>query len=431
MQRAFRPSWGYRLLAALAFAAFRGLARLGHSGAQRWWALRRPEGLQELAEATARLASGERWRWVHCASVGEYEQALPVIEALKASDAPILLTYFSPSIGEPLGRKRPAWCGPKDHVVALPPDRPRAVRRFLAALSGEAGRPRVAWCALVKYEVWPELVAQLTRAEVPVHLFAAHVVERALPLRWWARTPRAAWKALASIRVQDEASVHRLGQIQLRAEVAGDPRFDRVLAIADANPDLAAVRSWIADRPCIVAGSTWPAEEGALADWWPGPEVALIVAPHEVDPEHLDAVTQSLSASVHRFSTPGPVKGDVLLIDGIGWLSRLYAVADIAVVGGGFGKGIHNVLEPAAHGVPILVGPQTHRFREAQALEATGALRRLESPRELAPALDAWIADEPARRRAAAAARAYAESGRGSARQIAAALEGAGSTEKF
>ena len=398
----------------MAFGAFRLMARGGHSGARRWWALRHHEGLEALEAATVCLAPGAAWRWVHCASVGEYEQALPVIEALKAADAhlPILLTVFSPSIGEPLGKKRPVWCGPQDHVAALPPDRPRDVRRFLAALSDEQGRPRAAWCALVKYEVWPELVSQLSQVEVPVHLFAAHVVERALPLRWWARTPRAAWQSLASIRVQDADSVKRLGQIHLHAEVAGDPRFDRVLALADSKPDLAAVRAWIAGRPCIVAGSTWPAEEAALADWWPGPEVALIAAPHEVNPEHLDAVTRAFSARVHRFSTPGPIEGEVLLIDGIGWLSRLYAVADIAVVGGGFGKGIHNVLEPAAHGVPILVGPQTHRFREAQGLETVGALRRLESPRELAPALDAWLAD-------------------GAARQIAAALEGARSTEKF
>lgn len=433
MGRAYRTSWGYRFLAAVAFGAFRGWARLGNPGAQRWWALRQPEGLDGLAEATARLARGEVWRWVHCASVGEYEQALPVIESLKAGDAelPILLTYFSPSVGEPLEKKRPVWCGPKDHVAALPPDRPRDVRRFLAALSDEVGRPRLAWCALVKYEVWPELMSQLSLAEVPVHLFAAHVVERALPLRWWARMPRAAWKSLASIRVQDEDSVNRLGQIGLRAEVAGDPRFDRVLAIADLNPDLAAVRSWIAGRTCIVAGSTWPAEEAALSEWWPGPEVALIVAPHEVHSEHLDAVSRSFNGRVHRFSEPGPIVGDVLLIDGIGWLSRLYAVADMAVVGGGFGKGIHNVLEPAAHGVPILVGPQTHRFREAQALEAVGALLRMPSPQALGPALNAWLTDAPERRRAAAAARAYAESGRGAARQIAAALEGAGSTEKF
>ena len=395
--------------------------------------MRRPEDIKGLGQATANLEPEAAWRWVHCASVGEYEQARPVIEALKAADPrlPILLTFFSPSLGEPLSKQRPDWCGSMDRVVALPPDRPRDVRQFLGALSDAQGRPRVAWCALVKYEVWPELLSQLSQVKVPVHLFAAHVVEGALPLKWWARTPRAAWKSLASIRVQDESSVERLGQIGLRAEVLGDPRFDRVLAIADSAQDLAGIRSWIAGRPCVVAGSTWPIEESALSDWWPGPEVALIVAPHEVNPQHLDAVSRSFAARVHRFSKLGPVAGEVLLIDGIGWLSRLYAVADIAVVGGGFGKGIHNVLEPAAHGVPIVVGPETHRFREAQALEFAGALQRVEAPHELGLALNAWLADATARRRAAAAARAYAESGRGAARRIATALESGGSTEKF
>lgn len=424
--------WGYRAVSGAAFALLRLASVFGAKPARNYFAMRRPSDLTALSRATAALPAGARWRWLHCASVGEYEQAVPVIEALKAADpgVPILLTVFSPSVWRPLQARRPAWCGPNDLVLPLPPDRPAALRAWLAATDG----PRIAWCALVKYEVWPELIHQLTRAGVPVHLFAAHVVERALPLRWWAVTHRRAWQSLASVRVQDQASVDRLAAIGVPATVLGDPRFDRVLALAAAAqelPEIAALRDWVGSRTCLVAGSTWPAEEAVLADWWAAhaAHTALIIAPHEVDPARIAALVAAWPGA-HRFSDGVPASGSVLIIDGIGWLSRLYAVADMALVGGGFGKGIHNVLEPAAHGVPTVVGPQTARFREAQELAARGALVRAATPADAVRALSHWHTDSPARRQAAEAARAYAESGRGAAARTAAALESETSTEK-
>jgi 3-deoxy-D-manno-octulosonic-acid transferase len=230
---------------------------------------------------------------------------------------------------------------------------------------------------------------------------------------------------LSSVRVQDAESVGRLARIGVVAEVCGDPRFDRVLKVADAAvfpAELEPVRTWVAGRPCVVAGSTWPAEEGALAAWWPGEEVALIVAPHEVNEVHIAEVIATFPGA-SRFAQGGPFTGSVLVVDGIGWLSRLYALADVAVVGGGFGKGIHNVLEPAAHGVPTVVGPRTERFREAQQLERIGGLQRVRRPSELAASLANWLNDQAARQSAGASARAYSESGRGAGERIAVGLE--------
>lgn len=424
--------WGYRLFTAVAEGALRLGALLGAKPARNYLAMRPPSVPSSLAAATAALPAGARWRWIHCASVGEYEQAVPVIEALKAPDPdlPVLLTVFSPSVWEPLTARRPEWMGPHDALMPLPLDRPGAVRTWLAAVDAS----RVAWCALVKYEVWPELLHQLHQSGVPVHLFAAHVTEGALPFKKWARVHRRAWQHLASVRVQDADSVARLAEIGVAATVLGDPRFDRVLAVAAAAsdaPEIQALRQWVGRRRCVVAGSSWPAEEAALRRWWEasGDDVALILAPHDVSPDHLHALAAQWPEA-HRFSQGIPASGRVLLVDGIGWLSRLYAVADIAVVGGGFGKGIHNVLEPAAHGVPILVGPETARFREAQELAAAGGLVRIQRPDEMAAVLRTWLRADDARSRAAQAARAYAESGRGAATHIARELESGTSTEK-
>jgi len=426
-----KPGLAYRALARLAFGGWRLAAIIGMRRAKDWFEMRPENAIQELAEATRKLPDGAAWRWVHCASVGEYEQAIPVIEAIKklVPTAPILLTVFSPSVWRPLYRQRPTWMEEGDVLFALPADLPSHTSRWLKALSVGSNRPRVKWCGLVKYEIWPEWIAQLRAANVPVHVFGAHVVDGALPFRWWAGTHRRAWKSLASVWVQDEASVQRLAQIQVAAHTLGDPRFDRVLAIADSArhaPELIELQSWIAGRPCLVAGSTWPAEESALAAWWPGPSVALVLAPHEIDPAHVEAIVsrfQARGARVQRFSQGPPVDADVLLVDSIGWLSRLYAVADVALVGGGFQKGIHNVLEPAAHGVPTIVGPATQRFREAQEMEAIGALHKVSRNDALGAAIDGWLFDAKKRATAASAARAYAESGRGAATEIARALE--------
>lgn len=421
--------WGYRAFSWVAFALLRWASAFGAKPARSYLSMRRPSSLPVLSASTAALPADARWRWLHCASVGEYEQAVPVIEALKATDSnvPILLTVFSPSVWFTLQEKPPGWLGPQDVILPLPPDRPAALRAWLAATADACGRPRIAWCALVKYEVWPELIHQLNRAGIPVHLFAAHVVDRALPLRWWAGTHRRAWRSLASVKVQDAASVDRLATIGVHATVVGDPRFDRVMAVADTArdfPEIEALRTWVGQRTCVVAGSTWPAEERILAKWWAehAADTALVIAPHEVTPDHL-ADLATCWPHAQRFSEGVPSGGSVLVIDGIGWLSRLYAVADIAVVGGGFGKGIHNVLEPAAHGVPIIVGPQTARFREAQELEAAGALVRCFNADGVVQALACWKSDREVRQRAAVAARAYADSGRGAALRIASELE--------
>ena len=421
----------YRFAAAVALSGVRMASFLGATWASRWLGMRSVDQVDRFARATQSLQHGERWRWIHCASVGEYEQALPVIQELKRLGHPVLLTAFSPSLWEVLEKNPPPWAHGSDVVLALPEDRPRALQRFIAA-----GDARIAWCALVKYEVWPELIAQLSSSKVPIHLFAAHVVKGALPTRWWAFTHRKAWRSLASVKVQDVASVERLNAIGVSAEVVGDPRFDRVLdlaAQAKGQEELRALRHWVGDRQCVVAGSTWQEEEEALLSWWPGNKVALVIAPHEVDPSRIAALKDrwiEKGAAIHMLSEGFKPSGDVDLVDGIGWLSRLYALADVAIVGGEFGHGIHNVLEPAAHGVPILVGPKTERFREAQDLARAGGLVRALKPAALKLELAEWLANENKRKEAAVAALTYAESGRGAAQRIIAQLESTISVEK-
>ena len=373
---------------------------------------------------------GGRVVWVHCASLGEYEQGRPVIEVWRArhpEDA-VLLTFFSPSGYGPLAARRPPWFRAGDRIAALPADVPRDVERFLDTWEG-----RLRWAVFVKYEVWPNLLCALHRRGIRTALVAAHVVPGAWVLRPWGRGVRALWRMFSLVLVQTQTSTDLLAAVGIRSHPAGDPRADRVLAIVDGTESapslphdaLTALRS---GRLCVVAGSTWPAEEDALlaSGLW-GAEALLVLVPHDLAPAHLDALRGRLAGLRAAWWSDGPAswaEADVVVVDAVGHLAGLYRHADVAVVGGGYGAGVHNLLEPAAHGRPLVTGPRIGRFREADLLHRAGALTLAPTPAALAPALARLLALPPAERAAlGAAARALVASEAGAADRIVAALE--------
>ena len=411
--------WLYRAGIGLA-------ASCGHAKARGWLAMR--EGrIAALGVATSRLQPGQQWMWFHCASVGEYEQARPVMEAWRSShpgDA-FLLSFYSASGWEAFTRRQPEWWTAADHVTAMPLDVSTSMRSFVQAAGGAE---RLRGLLFAKYDVWPTLVAELTQARVPVGLFAGHVLPGRWPFRWGGGYQRQAWKDMRRVWVQTEASLPTLSAHGVNAEVAGDPRFDRVLdAVGQHQPDQA-LQTWVNDRPCLVVGSAWQPEWDAAYEAWQEGQCAIVV-PHEWTVESIAAEATRWEAmgarpvvwSAHRSQDARAIlpEGDVLIVDAMGELLDSYTVADVVVVGGGFGNGVHNTLEPAAHGKRILVGPNVERFAEVAALRAAGALSVFGSPSALREAIQTALQDVEASRRAGLKAAEYANQHAGAGMVIA------------
>ena len=382
----------YIYLSALSMYSLilRVLALLGHARARAFLAMRSPSHLHELSQRTHNLISGnDKWSWFHCASLGEYEQAAPVIEAYLSlhPESRILLTLYSPSGHIPLTTTSPpSWMRKNDYITALPMDTPSQVKQFL-----QATHYRIAFFASAKYEVWPELIRQLTHASpsVPTCVFAAHVLPDAPLLRKTLSGLflRHTWSKLSVILTQDDASSLLLSQISIKSQPLGDPRADRVSRLALSKEVPETLKAWKASSRVVVAGSSWPPEEKALSNLEWDETTKLILAPHNIDDEHVTSVLNLFNSSAsnspramlysewtssmdgHDITSPA-----ILIIDSIGLLSSLYALSDLAVIGGGFGAGIHNLLEPAAHGVPMISGPNINRFREAVALQDNQSL---------------------------------------------------------
>jgi 3-deoxy-D-manno-octulosonic-acid transferase len=383
--------------------------------------------IAELSIATSGLQPGQQWMWFHCASVGEYEQARPVMEAwrsLHPGDA-FLLSFYSASGWDAFIRRKPEWWAAADHVTAMPLDVRASMRLFVQAAGGAE---RLRGLLFAKYDVWPMLVSFLTQARVPVGLFGGHVLPGRWPSRLGGGYQRQAWKDMRRVYVQTEASLPTLSAYGVNAEVAGDPRFDRVLdAVGQHQPDQA-LQTWVSDRPCLVVGSAWQPEWDAAREAWQEGQ-CVIVVPHEWTAESIATEASRWEAmgarpvvwSAHRSSDARSAlpEGDVLIVDAMGELLDTYAVADAVVVGGGFGNGIHNTLEPAAHGKRILVGPNVERFAEVGALREIDALSVCGSPSALREAIQTALRDVEVTRRAGAKAAAYARENAGAGMAIA------------
>lgn len=341
----------------------------------------------------ARAADLQGCLWMHCASVGEFEQGRPVLEAIKRArpDLPVLLTFFSPS-GYEARRNEPL----ATHVDHLPPDSAANAERLLRSI-------RPAQAIFVKYEFWYHHLAALHRHGVPTFLIAALFRKDQPFFRWYGADWRRMLTFFTAIGTQDEASAALLRGIGTTAvSVTGDTRFDRVMAIRDASPDLPLVQAFRGEGPALVLGSSWPPDEdlvlNAARDRYP----KLIVVPHELDPARLDALEARLPKPLVRWSelecmdilnvaaTLGREPAATLLVDRMGLLARLYHYGDVAHVGGGFTDGIHNLLEAAVWGRPVTFGPMHRKFPEAAGLIASGAGAEVRTVEDLVATLERW-----------------------------------------
>jgi 3-deoxy-D-manno-octulosonic-acid transferase len=357
--------------------------------------------------------------WMHAPSVGEGLQARPVLELLRAEHPSIQLAYthFSPSAAEL------AAALPVDYHDYLPFDTNGDANAAIAAL-----RPTA--IIFSKLDVWPELARTADEHGVRLGLISATVAQRSSRRSLiGAALLRDAYRRLDAVGAIAEDDAQRLLALGVRREaitVTGDTRYDQVWARAArvdrAGPRLAPL---IAPRPTLVAGSTWPADERVLLEAWRGvharhPDTRLIIAPHEPTATHLEPIERwgaEVGVPVTRLGD-ADARAPIVLVDRVGVLGDLYALADVAYVGGGFhAAGLHSVLEPAAFGAPVLFGPRHHGSRDARLLLEAGAAEAPATAALLGQALERWLADPAARARAGTAARTVVEMGRGAARR--------------
>jgi 3-deoxy-D-manno-octulosonic-acid transferase len=350
--------------------------------------------------------------WFHCASLGEFEQGRPVIESYKKQFPAhrILVTFFSPSGYE----VRKNYAG-ADYIFYLPADTTRNARRFVALV-----KPQIVF--FVKYEYWFNYLRQLHKAGIPVVGISSIFRPGQRFFRWYGRWQLAALKRFDHFFVQDQQSADLLAKAGIeQVTVSGDTRFDRVAEVALQKKSFPLVEQFAAGHQVFIAGSTWPPDEAMvrLLIAQNIPNLKFIIAPHEVHEARIQRLVESLPRETVRFSQATErnlAVARVLVIDNIGILSHLYQYADVAYIGGGFGVGIHNILEAATFGLPVLFGPNYHKFREAVELIAQGGAFSFGNEQEFLAVAFLLLSDEPRRKAAAQIARQYVKSREGATR---------------
>lgn len=328
---------------------------------------------------------GDKIVWVHCASLGEFEQGRPVIEAIRARKPgyKVLLTFFSPS-GYGIRRD---YSG-ADYIFYLPLDTPRNARRFI-----ETVRPEVA--IFIKYEFWLNYLRRLRKAGCRTFIISAIFRKDSVFFKWYGGMFRRALGTFERLFVQDGNSKELLAGIEVdNVTVSGDTRFDRVADVRSNAKEVPAVAEFAKGHKTLVAGSTWPPDEELLLGLAEKhPDVRFVIAPHETGEDRIARLAALCpEGRAVRYTQLGkrPVPADVqiMIIDTIGILSSIYAYGDFAYIGGGFGVGIHNTLEAAVYGVPVAFGPNYRKFKEARELIASGASASVSD----LPQLEKWLA---------------------------------------
>lgn len=313
-----------------------------------------------------------KYIWFHASSLGEFEQGRPLIEKIKAEhpEYKILLTFFSPS-----GYEVRKNYGGADVVCYLPFDTPYRVKKFL-----DLSKPVMA--IFIKYEFWDNYLSELKRRNIPVYIVSAIFRKEQLFFKWYGGMYRKVLSYFTHIFVQDDASRELLSKYGVtNVSVFGDTRFDRVQDVYKNTKQIPMVELFVNNNRSdnqltMVAGSSWQQDEEVYLNYFnEHPELKLIIAPHEIHKDHLMHIESMLKRPSIRLSeaTEKDIKGkSCLIVDSFGLLSSIYRYGDLAYIGGGFGAGIHNVLEAAVYGIPVIFGPKYQKFKEARDLLQVG-----------------------------------------------------------
>lgn len=339
-----------------------------------------------LEEHTDRKSS---YLWFHASSLGEFEQGRPLIERIhnRHPECRILLTFFSPSGYE----VRKDYKG-ADIVCYIPFDTPHNVRRFLNTI-------RIEKAFFIKYEFWPNFLRGLDRKGIEIFSVSSIFRDNQLFFKWYGKGYAKALTYFKHLFVQDRHSKDLLRSIGItNVSIVGDTRADRVIEVAAASKNYPIIEKFVNGDPTFIAGSSWPADEELFIPYFiTKPDWKLIIAPHEIHEEHLTEIEARLKGRDYiRLSQASldNIKGyDTLIIDCFGMLSSIYRYGHIAYIGGGFGVGIHNVLEAAVFDIPVLFGPNNQRFREAQELKQLKGAFEITDAYSLRILIDKFISD--------------------------------------
>ena len=327
------------------------------------------------------LQKDEKRIWIHCASLGEFEQGRPIIERLKTEfpHHKIVLTFFSPSGYEI--RKNYKFA---DYVFYLPADTSKNAKALISLINPD-------FVIFIKYEFWMHYINELWDKQIPLYLVSANFRKEQLFFKWYGSFYRNILNKISYFFVQNDESKALLSTIGIKDVMSsGDTRFDRVYDIALSNKEIPFIANFCKDNMIFIAGSIYTKDAELIASLImknKDKKIKFIIAPHEIKAEDILEMIKSFNGKTIRYSQADEHDNNkdvkVLIIDSIGMLSQLYKYGKIAYIGGGFGKGIHNILEPAAFGMPIFFGPNYRKFNEAVELINSGCAYSIKSSEEL------------------------------------------------
>ena len=346
---------------------------------------------QTLAD---KIKPSDKTIWFHAASLGEYEQGLPVIEAIKQQfpNHKIVVTFFSPSGYEVRKNNTVA-----DVTVYLPLDTISNAKQFIQLV-----HPEMAF--FIKYEYWPNYLNELKKQQIKTYLISGILRENQAFFKWYGGFYRNALKTFDYFFVQNESSKRLLQSIGFNnVKVSGDTRFDRVVSILERDNSLDFIEQFKDNTTTIVIGSSWPKDESLLINYinQSSDDVKFIIAPHNIKQEQISNLKNQIQKKTILFSEQDNIdlsNSNVFIIDTIGILTKIYSYADIAYVGGGFGNpGVHNILEPATFGVPVVIGPNYSHFAEATALVNMEGCISIQNQTQLNEAFDLLLHNEDER----------------------------------
>ncbi|MBQ8097938.1 MAG: 3-deoxy-D-manno-octulosonic acid transferase [Bacteroidaceae bacterium] len=365
----------------------------------------------------ANIRPDERYIWFHAASLGEFEQGRPLMEMIRKEhpEYKILLTFFSPSGYEVRKNYEGA-----DVICYLPFDTALNARKFV-----RLARPEMAF--FIKYEFWQNYLTVLYKKNIPAYSVSSIFRPNQIFFRKYARPYAHVLKCFAHFFVQNQQSYDLLTRHGIKnVTVVGDTRFDRVIQIRENAHPLPVVEAFAQSVPdggqMVVAGSSWPADEDILIDYFnQHSNQWLVLAPHVVSEDHLQDIERKLKRPCIRYSqatTMNVAAAECLIIDGYGLLSSIYRYGQVAYVGGGFGVGIHNVPEAAVYGLPVVIGPNNKHFLEAQALLKLGGCFEIQDEASYALLMEHLASDRAFLQEAGQKAGAYINENAGAAEKV-------------